>query len=45
MKNWKIPILVLLITVSLISVLSVNVEYSAMDLRKFRSYQELRFPE
>lgn len=42
MKNWKIPILVLLITVSLISVLSVNVEHSAMDLRKFRSYQELK---
>ena len=42
MKNWKIPILVLLITVSLISVLSVNVEYSTMDLRKFRSYQELK---
>jgi inhibitor of cysteine peptidase len=42
MKKGKAPILLLIVTIGLISALSINVEYSTMDLKKFRSYQELK---
>lgn len=42
MKKGKAPILLLIVAIGLISALSINVEYSTMDLKKFRSYQELK---
>ena len=42
MKNGKVVILTLLISLSAIAMLCANVEYSTASLNKFKSYEELK---